>query len=91
MELVLMLIIAIFVLSYRQNSGENVYNVIRNTIINVYNKYAPYTYQEVREKSKQLGHEYTTKEYVGQIILIGGLFAVIAYLYFYSITLGLKK
>lgn len=86
MELVLMLIIAIFVLSYRQNSGESVYNVVRQTIINVYNKYAPYTYQEVREKSKQLGQEYTPKEYVMQIILIGGLFAVIAYLYFYSIT-----
>lgn len=86
MELVLMLIIAIFVLSYRQNSGESVYNVVRQTIINVYNKYAPYTYQEVREKSKQLGQEYTPKEYFMQIILIGGLFAVIAYLYFYSIT-----
>ena len=59
MELVLMLIIAVFVLSYRQNSGENVYNAIRNTIIGIYNKYAPYTYQEVREKSKQLGQEYT--------------------------------
>ena len=86
MELVLMLIIAVFVLSYRQNSGENVYNAIRNTIIGIYNKYAPYTYQEVREKSKQLGQEYTAKEYAMQILLIGGLFAVIAYLYFYSIT-----
>ena len=86
MELVLMLIIAVFVLSYRQNSGENVYNAIRNTIINIYNKYAPYTYQEVREKSKQLGQEYTPKEYAMQVLLIGGLFAVIAYLYFYSIV-----
>ena len=86
MELLLMLIIALFVLSYRQNSGENVYNTIRDTIINIYNKYAPYTYQEVREKSKQLGQDFTPKEYAMQVLLIGGLFAVIAYLYFYSIV-----
>lgn len=89
MELVLMLIIAVFVFSYRQQNGESVYRFIVNTITSIYNKYAPYTYQEVREKSKQLGQEYSVKQYVSQIILIGGLFAVVAYLYFYSITMAI--
>lgn len=89
MELVIMLVIAVFVLSYRQQNGENVYSFIVNTIRNVYNKYAPYSYQEVREKSKQLGQEYTPKQYFSQVILIGGLFAVIGYLYFYSITIAI--
>ena len=89
MELVIMLFIAVFVFSYRQQNGENVYQFIANTIMSIYNKYAPYTYQEVREKSKQLGQEYTIKQYATQIILIGGLFAVVAYLYFYSITMAI--
>lgn len=89
MELVMMILIAVFVLSYRNQNGENVYKFISDTVKNVYNKYAPYSYQEVREKSKQLGQEYTAKEYISQIILIGGGAAGIAYLYFYSIAMAI--
>ena len=89
MELVIMILIAIFVLSYRNQNGENVYKFISETVKNVYNKYAPYSYQEVREKSKQLGQEYTAKEYITQIIIIGGGAAGIAYLYFYSIAMAI--
>ena len=89
MELVIMILIAIFVLSYRNQNGENVYKFISETVKNVYNKYAPYSYQEVREKSKELGQEYTTKEYITQIIIIGGGAAGIAYLYFYSIAMAI--
>ncbi len=89
MELVIMMLIAIFVLSYRNQNGENVYKFISETVKNVYNKYAPYSYQEVREKSKELGQEYTAKEYITQIIIIGGGAAGIAYLYFYSIAMAI--
>ena len=89
MELVIMILIAIFVLSYRNQNGENVYKFISETVKNVYNKYAPYSYQEVREKSKELGQEYTTKEYITQVIIIGGGAAGIAYLYFYSIAMAI--
>jgi len=73
MELVIMLVIAVFVLSYRQQNGESVYKFIADTVLTVYNKYAPYSYQEVREKSKQLGQEYTPKEYLSQIIHQSGI------------------
>ena len=89
MELVIMILIAVFVLSYRNQNGENVYKFISDTVKNIYNKYAPYSDQEVREKSKQLGQEYTAKEYISQIILIGGGAAGIAYLYFYSIAMAI--
>ena len=89
MELVIMILIAVFVLSYRNQNGENVYKFISDTVKNIYNKYAPYSYQEVREKSKELGQEYTAKEYISQIILIGGGAAGIAYLYFYSIAMAI--
>ncbi len=89
MELLIMLVIAIFVLSYRRQSGESVYRFIASTVTSIYNKYAPYSYQEVREKSKELGQEYTAKEYLSQIILIGGIAAVVGYLYFYSIIIAI--
>lgn len=89
MELFIMLVIGIFVVSYRQQNGENVYKFIANNIKNIYNKYAPYSYQEVRQKSKELGQEYGPKEYVVQVILIGGLFLVIGYIYFYSIVMAI--
>lgn len=89
MELFIMLVIGIFVVSYRQQNGANVYKFIAEGIKNIYNKYAPYSYQEVREKSKELGTEYGPKEYFVQVILIGGLFAVIGYIYFYSIAMSI--
>lgn len=89
MELFIMLVIGVFVVSYRQQNGANVYKFITEGIKNIYNKYAPYSYQEVREKSKELGQDYGPKEYLTQIVLIGGLFAVIGYMYFYSIALAI--
>lgn len=86
MELFIMLIIGVFVISYRQQNGANVYSFLANGIKNIYNKYAPYSYQEVREKSKELGQEYGPKEYLMQVLMIGGLFLIIGYVYFYSIV-----
>ena len=85
MELFLMITIAIFVMSYRQQNGESVYTFIVDTIRSLYNRYAPYSYQEVKSKSKELGTDYSMKEYVTQVILIGGGAAVVGYFYFYSI------
>lgn len=89
MELIILLVIAVFVLSYRQQNGENVYRFIVNSVKTVYNKYAPYSYDEVRKKSKELGQDYGPKEYLTQVLLIGGLFAVIGYIYFYSIAMAI--
>ena len=85
MELVILLMIAIFVLSYRYNTGDNVYKFFGDTVSNVYNTYAPYSYREVREKSKELGYEYTPKQYMFQVLIMGGAAAVILYMYFFSI------
>ena len=85
MELIILLIIAIFVLSYRYNTGDNVYKFFGDTVSNVYNTYAPYSYREVREKSKELGYEYTPKQYLVQVLMMGGAAAVISYMYFFSI------
>ena len=85
MELVLLLLIALFVISYRKNDGESVYKFIAKEVTGLYDKYAPYSFKTVREKSIELGEEYTTKQYVTQVIIFGATGAGIAYLYFYSI------
>lgn len=84
-ELLIMLFCAIFAFSYRKQNGENVYSTISDSIKKVYNRLSPYSYQEVREKCKELGQEFSPKEYLFQIIIIGGLFAAVGYLYFYSL------
>ena len=80
------LAIAIFVVLYRNNSNTgNVYKFINTKINVVYDKYAPYSFKMVREKVKELGQEYTPRQYTIQVILFGSVAAFVSYLYFYSI------
>ena len=85
MELIILLAIATFVIIYRQGNGEETYKKAAEKAVEVYEKYAPYTFKEVRQKTKELGVEYTAKDYLIQIILIGGAAGVISFFYFYSI------
>ena len=84
-EVFIIAAILIFVYIYRKNTGNNSYKFIARTIGNTYDKYAPYSFKVVREKAKELGQEYTSKQYIGQVVLFGAVAAFVAYLYFYSI------
>ncbi len=75
----------IFVYIYRRNKGENSYKFIAGTVSNAYERFAPYSFKIVREKAKELGQEYTTRQYVIQVALFGIISAFVSYLYFYSI------
>lgn len=86
MELIILLAIAIFVLAYRYNTGDNVYKFFADTVSGIYNTYAPYSYREVKEKTKELGYEYTPRQYMTQVLLLGGAAGGITFLYFYSIV-----
>ena len=85
MELVFLLAIAIFVMTYRFNNGENVYKFFVESVSTAYNKYAPYSFKEVREKTKELGQEYTARQYATQALIFAAVAGGIAYLYFFSI------
>ncbi|MBR6133527.1 MAG: hypothetical protein IKQ29_02290 [Bacilli bacterium] len=85
MELIIWLVIAAFVLAYRYNNGDNIYKFFSDTVANVYNTYAPYSFREVREKTKELGYEYTAKQYAFQCTIIGGAAALISFIYFYNV------
>ena len=78
-------VILLFILIYRKNSGENVYKYITAQVSSIYDKYAPYSFKIVREKAKELGQEYTPKQYALQVLIFAVGAAVISYLYFYSI------
>ena len=85
MELVLLLAIAGFVLLFWTGDGKNTAKEAANKASEVYEKYAPYTFKQVTLKTKELGFQYTKKQYIAQIILIGGAAGGVSYLYFYSV------
>ncbi|MBE6159629.1 MAG: hypothetical protein E7157_01120 [Lactobacillales bacterium] len=92
MEYVIFLLIAlvaVFVISYRNSSGEKVYKYISTNAESIYGKYAPYSYKEVRKKVKELGQDYTKKQYLIQASVFAAGAAVVTYLYFYSLIVSI--
>lgn len=89
MELVIMIVAILFIYIYRKMPGNAPYKYFTEAASNVYEKYAPYSYKVVRQKAKELGQDYSTKQYIVQIILFGGIAAGIAFLYFYSLLWAL--
>ena len=88
-EIIIVGIILLFIFLYRKNTGNNSYKFIVNTVGRTYEKYAPYSFKVVREKAKELGQEYTTRQYIMQIGIFGVSAAFVSYLYFYSIIWSL--
>lgn len=89
MELLLLLSIAIFVLVYRYNTGQNVYRFIVTQTKSIYERYAPYSFKSVRDKVKDLGLEYTPKQYIIQLAIFAGGAFIVSYLYFYNILISI--
>jgi hypothetical protein len=84
-ELFILLGLAAAVLFYRYNVGAANKKSAIDVVGNIYDRYAPYSFKTVRDKAKELGQEYNTRQYIAQIVLMGGFAAVIGYFYFYSI------
>ena len=87
-EIFIILAILIFLFLYRKNTGDKFYKYISNGVSEVYNKYAPYSFKIVREKTKELGQEYTPRQYLIQALIFAGGAGIISYLYFYSIIVS---
>lgn len=87
-ELVLLLIIAGFTLLLRRKPGENVYKYVTGKATDVYEKYAPYSFKMVREKAVELGQEFTPRQYLTQVIVLGGIAALVGYFYFYNVIVA---
>lgn len=86
-EIILLTLIFVFLVTYRSNTGENFSKFFISSAGKVYEKYAPYTFKEIRKKTIELKQEYTVKQYIIQIFLFAGGAGVIGYLYFYSLVI----
>ena len=88
-ELLIIIVIIVGVFLNRNYKGQNVGKFITEQVQTIYDKYAPFSFKVVREKAKELGQEYSTKQYVLQICLFAGGAGGISYLYFYNIVISL--
>lgn len=87
---IIVVFIAIFIVLYRTNSNSgNVYRFINRNINVIYEKYAPYSFRVIREKVKELGQEYTPKQYAIQVMAFASGAAIVTYLYFFNIIISI--
>ena len=89
MEIIIVGIVLIFIITYRSSSGSGVYKFINEQKNRLYDKYAPYSYKEMRRKIKELGLDYTPRQYFVQIVLFAGIAGVVGYLYFYNLIVSI--
>ncbi len=85
---ILIAIIMLFIVVYRKRNGENVYKYIINSAGDIYNKYAPYSYKTVKEKVKEMGQDYSIRQYVTEVLGFSAFTGVITYLYFYNLIIS---
>ena len=89
MVLFLLILIGVAVILYRNYKGENVAKYITSQVETLYDKFAPYSFKMVREKAKELGQEFTAKQYMLQVVLLGGFAGIVTYLYFYNLLVSM--
>ena len=82
--------IVIFIVLFRNNSNSgDVYKFINKNVNIAYQKYAPYSFRVIREKVKELGQEYTPRQYAIQILTFALGAGIVSYLYFFNIIVSL--
>ena len=84
---VIVTFLIVFVILYRRNSNESVYKFVLRQSKSLYDKYAPFSYKVIREKVKDLGQEYTPRQYAIQVAAFAIGAGVISYLYFYNLII----
>ncbi|MBR3145787.1 MAG: hypothetical protein IKF47_00845 [Bacilli bacterium] len=88
-ELFIIIVFVLAIYLYRNYKGENVGKYVLNQLQGMYDKFAPYSFKVVREKTKQLGQEYTPRQYAIQVTLFASFAAVVTYLYFYNLIISI--
>lgn len=87
MEYLLVFVILLFIVINYLRSGEKFYKFVVDSGSKLYEKYAPYSFKVVRKKIKEMGLEFTPKQYLIQFVIIVGATALVTYLYFYNIVI----
>lgn len=86
---IIVAILIVFLIIYRSNIGEQTYKYVSNQGRKLYSKVSPYTYKEIRKKIKELKQDYTTQQYIGQVIIFAVGAGVVTYLYFYNLVVSI--
>lgn len=84
-EIILVVLIFVFIVMYRSKREKSVYSFINEQVNSAYDKYAPYSYKEMTKKIKELGLDYTKRQYFMQIAVFAGVAGGVGYLYFYNL------
>ncbi len=82
-EMIVIALVLLFMIVYRKSNGD-IRKYISENSGEATNKYKKYSFKAVRKKAKELGQEYTVRQYVSQIFIFGIIAGAIAYLYFYN-------
>ena len=88
-ELLIIIVIAVGIVGYRSYKGQNFGKFITVQVQQMYDRFAPYSFKVVREKTKELGQEYTAKQYTVQVVTMSIFAGVVTYLYFYNLVICL--
>ena len=86
-ELIIILFIVFFVIAYRNYKGQDLATAITEQVGTMYEKFAPYSFKVVREKTKELGQEYTARQYAIQVAVFAAFTGIVTYIYFYNLVI----
>ena len=87
-ELFIIIVFVVAIYLYRNYQGDNVGKYVVGQVQGMYEKFAPYSFRVVHEKTKQLGQEYTVKQYMMQVFIFAGFAGAVSYLYFYNLIIS---
>ena len=87
-ELFIIIVFVVAIYLYRNYKGENVGKYVVGQVQGMYERFAPYSFRVVHEKTKQLGQEYTVKQYMLQVVIFAGFAGAVSYLYFYNLVIS---
>ena len=88
-SIIALFLIGFGVVFYFKKGDTSMHKFIIDEVSTVYDKYAPYSYRQIRAKVKTMGQEYSPKEYLVQVAIFAGLAFAISYLYFYNIVVSI--
>ena len=88
-SIICLALLAFGALFYFKKGDSSMSDFVKGQTSSIYNRYAPYSFKQIREKVKEMGQEYTKKEYLVQIAIFSGVAFGISYLYFYNMLVSI--
>ena len=89
MEIIIIGVIILFIVFYRTKGEGSLSKFISTGAVNAYKKVEPYSFSTMRKRVKELGLDYSPRQYLFQVLIFAVLAGGISYLYFYNIIISL--